>query len=156
MDQQLSQLAQLLGQSRYRQADAALRRVIPRGGGGVPGAGPEARAAAIWALGLFHEGKVVPELVQAFESRLTDLNPLLGEEDYRVRSMSAVGIGRMKAKEGLDSLQMFWGGKPSLERVTNSCGWAIGQITGEAIPPAGTVDVLAHDWFLTPFEQSRP
>jgi HEAT repeat protein len=160
-DEQLSQLAQFLGQERYKPADAALRRLIPREPGlltsrALPLAGPEARSAAIWALGRIHEGTPVPELVPALEGRLNDVNNPLGDEAPHVRRMSAVALGRMKASGALDTLQSHWSGKLTLDLVNNACGWAIAQIKGEVLPPPGTVEIRARDGFLSPLEPPRP
>ncbi|MCI0458108.1 MAG: HEAT repeat domain-containing protein, partial [Gemmataceae bacterium] len=148
VDRQLSQLAQFLGQSRYRPAEAALRRLIPRPTS--PGLTGETRAAAIWALGLLHEAEADTELVRALEGRLRDVGNPMGPEDSRVQAMSAVALGRMKAKTALHTLRSFWSGKPTLDPVPTACGWAIAQITGEVVPPAGIVEIMARDWFLTP------
>jgi HEAT repeat protein len=151
IDQQFCQLAQFLGQGRHRPAETALRHFIPRA---AAQSGQETRTASIWALGLIHEGKAVPELVQAFEGRLKDVNTPGGDEDYRVRWMSAVALGRMKAKDALGTLRRFYSArKPSLDPVNNACGWAIEQLTGEAMPPAGTVEVIPGGWFLRPVGQ---
>lgn len=155
VDQQLSQLGQFFGESRYRPADATLRLLISRAGGGREGgparlAGGEARAAAIWALGLFHEGQPNLQLLKNLEGRLSDVNTPAGNEDERVRWMAAVTLGRMGAKEALPVLRRFSFGKPSTDAVSNACLWAVSRITGEAIPPAGTVEVVAGDWPLSP------
>jgi HEAT repeat protein len=152
LDQQLSHLAQFLGQGRYRPADALLRRMIPpMVGKDANPAGFETRAAAIWALGLIHEGKPVPDLVQVVYGRLTAVRPF-DLEDIRVRRMSAVALGRMKATELLDTLREFYHGKPSLDVVNNAVGWAIEQMTGEKVPPPGTIEVTPLNWFLTPVD----
>jgi hypothetical protein len=148
MEHQLSQLNQLFGKERYREADAALRRFIPRYQP-PPLGGMEARAAAIWALGLIHEGKTDPELATALEARLNDggVNP----EDARVRGMSAVTLARMKTKEALRSLRKWYAsGEPSADLVNNACGWAIEQLTGQAMPPPRTIQKRQLDWFLNP------
>jgi HEAT repeat protein len=154
IDQQLSQLAQLFGQKRYRPADSALRLMVPRPGDvpNWPGAaGIQTRVASIWALGLIHEGKPVDEVGQALVSRLSDLGgPGRPPEDYRVRWMSAVSLGRMKAADHLPVLRRFCPDqKPSLDPVNNACGWAIERITGQRMPPPGTVQIPGepfHNW----------
>jgi HEAT repeat protein len=141
LDQQLSQLAQFFGQSRYRPADAALRQRIPRAGAALMPI--ETRAAAIWALGLIHEGKPDTVLDQVLAARLSDLGgPFRPPEHPHVRWMAAVSLGRMKAQETLTTLRLFYGAKkPSLDPVNNACGWAIEQLTGEVMPPAGDEEV---------------
>jgi hypothetical protein len=65
--------------------------------------------------------------------------------------MSAVSLGRMKARASLDTLRRFYVTlPPNLDPVHNACGWAIEQITGEKVPPAGTMEFSMERWFLTP------
>ncbi len=142
---QLSQLAQMMGEARYKPADAAFRRVIVKDGP----AGEEARAAAMWALGLIHEGKELPDLAGVLVGRLNALSPFDIEPEI-VRQMAAVALGRMKAKSAVGSLRKFYEGKPSFSPVSNSCGWAIEQITGEKMPPPGVAEARQLGWFLAP------
>jgi hypothetical protein len=146
IDLQLSQIAQYLGQGRYRPADDVLRRAIP------PNSplGPETRAAAAWALGLLHEGDPVPAIARVLAGRIRAVMPF-DVEDGRVRRMSAITLGRMKAADELDTLRQFYRPqRPSFDVVSNSCGWAIEQITGEKMPPAETIERPQVGWFLNP------
>jgi HEAT repeat protein len=149
-DAKLAQLVQFLGQSRYRPADPVLRKFIPPLFGSGLTAGHETRAAAVWALGLIHDGAADPELISLFSGRLAAVNP--GDlEDNRVRRMAAISLGRMKAKDSVPLLRKFYPAqKPSLDVVGNACGWAIEQITGETVPAPGTIEVPQRDWFLSP------
>ncbi len=157
LDQQLSHLIQFLGQARYREADAALRAIVPRilKPGMPPGftpVGPLARAAAIWALGLFHEGKPDDKLVTVIESRLTG-DGMFGRDDERVRRMSALALGRMGAKQSIEALRSNSEDKaPSTSTVPNACRWALNRLTGEPIPPPGTIEAVQRDWFLVPLK----
>ncbi len=155
LDDQLSQLAQFFGQNHYLPAEPILRQGIPRPLS-FPGApppkeralGPQARAASVYALGLIHEAKPIPEVVSELLALLNAgaAPKVPGEagpppEDFRVRWMAAVSLGRMKAKDALDDLRRSYvAKKPSLDPVNNACGWAIEQITGERMPPPGTVE----------------
>jgi HEAT repeat protein len=151
VDHQLSQLNQFLGMQRHQPADALLRRFIPKDKGI-----PEGRASAIWALGMIHEGKPNPALARLFEQRINDAG--LPSEFGQVRWMSAISLGRLKAKEALATLRMYYTG-PSLNAMDNACGWAIEQITGEKLPtPPESLVHYAQDrsWFLVPSaEQER-
>jgi HEAT repeat protein len=151
IDHQLSQLNQFLGRQKYRPAEPVLRRFIPRME--MPLANPvgvESRAAAIWALGLIHEGKSVPDLAPALEERLNDVSSI-PPEDFRVRRMSAITLGRIKAKEALTSLRNFCPRhQPDLHPVINACGWAVEKLTGETFPPPKPILRVWRDWFLTP------
>jgi HEAT repeat protein len=149
MDHQLSQLNQFLGRQKYAEADGVLRRYIPRR---ADNSWPECRAAAIWALGRIHEGKPDADLAALFEQRLNDTRTLPPEND-QVRIMAAVGLGRLKAENALPSLRGACPDfAPSLNAVSNACGWAIEQITGEAMPPPKAIRRPRRDWFLMPFE----
>lgn len=168
LDQQLSQLAQLFGRAKYREAEPTLRALIPRrwaekpaSGKSLPnspGAAPppptpvggEARAAAIWAIGLLHAGGGPADLAAALEQRLTETPPD-GPDDERVRRMAAVALGRMKATAALPSLRKWAGdGRPTVDLLPTACRWAVAQVTGEPLPPPGVVEAAQRDWFLTP------
>jgi HEAT repeat protein len=151
LDDQLSQLAQFFGQVRYMTAERTLRLVIPKPPPTFPGRPPrkeralgvQARAAAIWALGSIHDGQAAKDLIALFEGYLSvGFVPGSGPpEDYRVRWMCAISLGRIKAKDALGALKKFYtAGKPSLDPVNNACGWAMEQITGQRMPPPGTVE----------------
>ena len=152
MDLHLAQLGQFFGRRKYRPAEDVLREIIPptlRGRNPTP-VGYEARAAAVWALGLMHEGVVEPRLVRLATGRL-DAVMGVDVEDPRVRRMSAIALGRMKAKANVEILRKYFVDKrPTLDSVNNACGWALEQITGEKMEPAGVVEVNDLDWFLNP------
>jgi HEAT repeat protein len=149
IDHQLSQLNQFLGRQKYAPADAVLRRFIPRAGDRL---GPESRAAAIWALGLLHEGQEVAAFVAPLEERLQDVRSI-PPEFPQVRRMSAVTLGRTKAKEAVPTLRSFYfARKPSDDQVNNACGWALERLTGEPVPAPETIRKTQRDWFLVPHE----
>jgi len=143
-DWQLSHLAQFMGQSRYRAAEADLRKPVPRWKNPFKG-GAETRAACAWSLGFLHEGKSDAELARMLEERLLDVGrPMIPPEDSRLRWMCAITLGRMKSKEMLASLRRFQAtATPTIDPVAHACSWAIEQITGERAPPGGTVEFPA-------------
>jgi HEAT repeat protein len=151
LDHQLSQLNQFLGQQKPAEADKLLRRFIPRPV--TESGGPESRAAAIWALGLIHEGKTDRELAGQLEGRL-NAGSAIPSELPPVRRMCAITLARLGAKEALPSLRRYYGDRnPSSdaeERVKVACGWAIGKLTGETIRAPETKEVPLGDWFLKP------
>lgn len=145
IDREVAQLAQALGQAKYKPAAPALARFVPK----AWNIGPESRQAAIWALGLIH-GKAAPAgLVAALIGRLTD-ESLTKPEDLDVRRMCAIALGRMKSEAAVDSLRTYYPRKLSLEALPNACGWALEQITGEKLPRSATVEVIQKGWFLEP------
>jgi HEAT repeat protein len=147
LDHEFSQLNQFLGLQKYMPADALLRRFIPRSMG-KPGL--ESRAAAVWALGLLHEGKNDEALAGAIEERLNDTHSY-PPEDVRVRRMSAITLGRMQAKHTEPSLRKYFHEREvTLDIAGNACGWAIGHWTGESLPLPKTIQKGQRDWFLLP------
>lgn len=154
-DLQLSQLIQFIGQTRYKPAEPALREMIPRLIAGLPLRPPqtpleaETRAAVMWALGLMHEGKPEPTLVDALEARIVDLPSPAGAEDDRVRRMAAISLGRMKATKAIPTLKRFYSEKLTLDQVNNACGWALEQITGDPLPKTGIIEKMDRQWFLS-------
>ena len=76
-----------------------------------------------------------------------------GRDDPRVRRAAAVALGRMKAKQSLEVLRDYSEGtKPTLDVVTHACRWSVNHMTGEPIPPAGTVEFPQRQWFLVPLK----
>jgi HEAT repeat protein len=157
IDHQLSQLNQFLGQRKYVPAEAVLRRFIPRhlipqDSGRRGDALAESRAAAIWALGLIDKGKPIPALVTALDERLNDHPPPPAlPEVYQVQWMSAITLGRLQAKQALPSLRQYCTTQAaSGEHFHDACGWAIEQLTGEALRPPKTIERVQRDGFLTP------
>jgi HEAT repeat protein len=157
-DLHLSHLIQLLGQLRYEPADPALRALVPRfTKPGMPPAftpvGPEARAAAIWSLGLIRAGKPQGQLVTLIEGRLTG-DAGMGPDDERVRRMAAISLGRLKAQQSLDELRLgSQGTEPNPDVVANACRWAVSQLTGEKVPPTALIPIVVRDWFLVPHKE---
>ncbi len=64
--------------------------------------------------------------------------------------MAAITIGRMKAAQTLPTLRKHWTGQPDGGLVGDACGWAIAQITGEAMPAPVPISRQRRDWFLVP------
>ncbi len=145
VDEQLAQLAQSLGMMKYVPADAVLRHYIPKGG---PFDSP-ARSAAIWALGHLHADRPDAALAKALAGRLADVEGMMPEA-FDVRTMSAISLGRMKAEDTLDTLRRFRRLETPQTACGYACGWAIHQITGEAIPRVEPKRVLETNWFLVP------
>jgi hypothetical protein len=147
-DEQLSQLVQLLGQGRYKPADAAFRKLIPPGTAGV-----ETRAAAVWALGVIHEGRTKLGFERQVEARFNAVMPF-DIEAPNVRRMCAVTLGRVKAEPALPSLRNgFPAGRPTIDPVSNACGWAIERITGEKYPAPGVESERQSNFFLVPLDR---
>jgi HEAT repeat protein len=151
IDLQVAQLAQSLGRARYDPAAPMLARFVPK----QWNLGPQSRAAAIWALGLIQQKDPPARLVRELIGRLTDESVIM-PEDLGVRSMCAVALGRMKAEDAEDSLRKYYPSKLSTETLSNSCGWALEQLTGEKLPASGTVEVIQRGWFLEANDKPPP
>jgi HEAT repeat protein len=147
IEHQFSQLNQFLGREKYAPADAMLRKFIPHRS---DLAWDESRAAAVWALGLIHEKDPAADLSALLAARLNDTMSI-PPEDVRVRQMAAVALARMQAKETVPSLRKYYfGDGPSVDSVSNACGWGLEQLTGEVMPPPKTFRDMQRVWFLTP------
>jgi HEAT repeat protein len=151
LDYQLSQLNQFLGQEKYLPAGPVLVRFIQRRESRP--IGPESRAAAIWALGLIHEGKRQERIVDQLEARVNDVGNggMLPPEDIRVRGLSAISIGRLKGKKALPSLDIQAQNEdPAQDFLTFGSAWAIQQLTGKPMSTPRPVRRYQRDWFLVP------
>lgn len=146
VDHRLSQLCQFLGQQKHLPAEPVLRRLVPKPAQPLLS---EARAAAVWALGLLLAGQSKSDLAATLEQRFNDLASV-PPEDERVRRMSALTLGRLRAKDALPSLRKQYSGEPTRTHVNNAAGWAIEQITGERVPPPKDLQQVQRDWFLVP------
>jgi HEAT repeat protein len=152
IDHQLSQLNQFLGQQKFGPADGVLRQFIPRMEKPMTSLVlcPEARAAAIWAVGLINEGKSLPAVAKALEARLADTGSIPPEEGC-VRRMAAITLGRLDAKDAVPTLRTFCPDfEPSENPINNACGWALERLTGDAMPPPKTIQRIQRDGFLMP------
>jgi HEAT repeat protein len=145
IDHQFAQLHQFLGQQKHQPAEPLLRRFVAKG----TKPGPEARAAAIWSLGLLHESHAIAPLTRELAARLSDVGTV-PPEDGRVRRMAAIALGRMRAAEALPTLRKYWIGQITDDMTGNAAGWAIAQITDAALPPPAPIRKPYRDGFLTP------
>jgi HEAT repeat protein len=148
IDLQLAQLCQAFGKQRYAAAEPLMRKFVPK----VPTA-QSARSAAIWALGLLHENKAPQDLPAQLVQRLSDINPLMPEDDT-VRRMSAITLARMQSNSALKTLRKFAEDRASYPAL--ACIWAVEALTGEELPRAGPVNVADSVWFLAPIKLAEP
>ena len=56
------------------------------------------------------------------------------QDDAAVRAQAAVSLGRMKVKESAPELRRIYQDQAELPRVRRACAWALGRITGKAVP----------------------
>jgi HEAT repeat protein len=149
LDRQLSQLCQFLAFARHMPAEPIFRSMIPPRMEPIP----EARAAACWALGHFHEGNTIDMIATLMIDRVTAVRP--GDvEDPRVRRMCAVSLARMNAQSAVPALRRFCPiQQPSTDIVNNAFGWAIEKLTGEKMAPIVPLEVPQRAWFLSPLDR---
>jgi hypothetical protein len=147
----LMHLVETLGVLRYAPADAHLRTYFPKGGT-TKTFEDHVRAAAMWSLGLLHDGQPDPELAKQLEERLADMGPI-PPEGLDVKAMSAVSLGRMKSESSLPLLRTWYtnAGKHNTD-FGRCCGWAIEQLTGEKVPDADPIRHRVQNWFIEPLE----
>lgn len=144
MDKQIGQIMMMFAQMRFAESERIMHQYIPKHSGFAP----YSRAGAIYAMGYFHEGKPDKNLVAHFRSRLSDITPL-DPERRDVRRLSAIGLGRMKARQGLGTLKQFLGMEKNNAPIFGACRWAIMQITGKDLPPIKLRESRRSGGFLT-------
>ena len=152
-DRQACQLHQAFGEAGYRAAEPLLRRHLsgptPKG----PDRPESARAAAVWALGLFFEEEPDPGLANLLVGRLADEESTPPELPL-VRRMAAVALGRMKAAEQLLALRE-WAARAGVNsEIGYACFWSIERLTGEPIPAIPSQSRAVTGWFLEPLGES--
>ncbi|MFP6676807.1 MAG: hypothetical protein VB878_17115 [Pirellulaceae bacterium] len=143
--EQLSQLFQLFGILRYQESVPLLRLYVPKNS-----ATEDSRVGAIWALGYIYQDAAPNDLVRELTGRLNDTNPMSPEIDS-VRAASAVSLGRMKAQTSLPSLRKYYDLESTIYPVGYACGWAIEQLTGEAIVITHLPPQQRQSFFLTTY-----
>ena len=147
---QLSQLFQAFGQQGFTESEPLLLRFVPK----VPMAA-QTRGAAVWALGLLHEGETPQALADQLEKRLADVNPLMPEEDV-VRRMSAISLARMRATSALPTIRKFSEEGGGVTEPALACVWAIEDLTDEKVPRLDRFNVGDSNWFLAPIKLADP
>ncbi|MEX2286512.1 MAG: HEAT repeat domain-containing protein [Planctomycetaceae bacterium] len=143
INEQIRELFQAFGQMKYAEALPLIARYVPKGGVWEI----QTRCAAIWAGGYILEGNPDERTVNALIERLSDVDSPNPEDD-RVRRMSAISLGRMKAEKALTALRKFY--DESGPVVGYACAWAIRKITGEDLPDPPAPTFVQRGWFLEP------
>jgi hypothetical protein len=158
-DVQIAQLMQALGLLGARSGDAGardmvMRQAVPRMRELIPkdcGFSEEARAGAVWALGLLHEQSPDAALGELFRQRLADNNPTFPEA-IAVRRAGAVSVGRMRFGGAVNTLEQYYREEKYTADIAGACGWAIERITGEKRLPLPTIESTQSGWFLQPID----
>ncbi len=149
IEREIIQLCQSVGQARYVAAGPVLRKLVAPTSAII---GSEARAAAIWALGLIYEEKQPPGLIGQVVGRLTGILPGGYAEDPIVRTMCAITLGRMKAQAAEPDIRVYSHDIPSQALLPYACCWALERIKGEKMGPPGVINLPQVGWFLEPID----
>ncbi|NNM88352.1 MAG: HEAT repeat domain-containing protein, partial [Phycisphaerae bacterium] len=115
---ELAQLLQLFGKTRYRPASGLMEKFIPK----HSPYDVTARAAAIWALGKIYAGNRKSPLVELFQGRLAD-ESLMDPEAPVVRRMAAISLARLGSTASLSELQGFYVEEPTSPKPVR-CRWS--------------------------------
>lgn len=144
MDDRLTHLFELLGRLKMIESESLLRRYVPKSK-----LGPNSRSAAIWALGLIHEGKNDEALAAQLMERALDTFTTPPEE-FPVRRASLLTLGRLQAKTQLPALKNITGDVIDNDAIELAARWAILRISGEALPIRKLDSQKEVGWFLEP------
>lgn len=110
---------------------------------------PYSRCGAIWAAGKLLEEEPDEQLAAALMGRIKDVTSIVPELNV-VRRMSAITLGRMKDESQLNELRRLAGSVIRPTEVDHALGWAIEQITGEALPIASAPPRVRIGWQIQP------
>ena len=146
LDDQLAHLFEAMGEMRYQPAEPLLREYVPK----IPALGYHSRGAAIWALGLLHEGEVDAPLAAQLVERMNDTQPIMPDLDI-VWMMSAITLGRMKAETLVPALQERLRSVVEHDPLAYAIRWSLTEITGIALPLPGPILQTRSGWFLEPY-----
>jgi HEAT repeat protein len=157
----LEHLIETLGVLRYRPAAPVLKKYLPPPPVPLPNPAvvgmnpvwqPDLRAAAFWSLGRIYAADPQPDLAATLGERL-------GGDAEPVRSMAAVAIGRMKARDLVPALRRIYEDETESLAIRRACAWSLGQLTGAPVPPpeppAKARETWYGGWFLEPLDRGR-
>jgi HEAT repeat protein len=88
-------------------------------------------------------------VIRSLEARLADASSVPAEFP-EVRAAAAIALGRIADPESLPVLRHWYAVEGPSSSIGRSCGWAIMQMTGEALPEAVAPTQQVVDWFLQP------
>jgi HEAT repeat protein len=115
--------------------------------------GERTRGAAIWAIGVIHEGTRSPAIEEAFSERIQDFNDLTPESLF-VKEMCMIAVARMNAVDHAPMLRDLVPQFASPPRLASAVRWSIRKLTGEELPPAKPPMVRKLEWFLEPLSEA--
>lgn len=148
---QTQHLCEFMGRQRFPQADASLRKFIPKSQeSGKIIQSPRSRGIAIWAIGRLHEDEGDQELAVLLRDRLTDLSTPLPEFD-EARLGCAYALGWIGDNSIVSDLEQYSGRGAPDRIVSTACAWAVEHLTGKTTPLLSPIKKLRnYNWFLRP------
>lgn len=154
---QLEQLIQALGVMRLEAAEPLFREFLPKPPRPQIGDPPVLeterqvvlRAAAFWALGIYHGPSAPDPLRELLRARLDDTYPKHPEHPL-VRRMSAITLARMHDLNSVDMMRPLCEPPKAYTELGRACRWAMHEITGEVLSELPAIPRTKSDWFLVP------
>jgi hypothetical protein len=107
------------------------------------------RAAALWALGMLHEGNPDPSIIKQLEERIED-RASVPPEFQPVRRSCVMALGLMRAKSSVKVLSDSYSIDPSLELIPATARFALGVIGEEMPPPIPDIPESVGGWKINP------
>lgn len=150
-DHQVAHLFELLGRLKFSEAIPVMSIYIPK----TDKFGIHSRSAAIWGLGLIHEGQTNEPLAKQLIDRVLDTMSI-PPEDFHVRRASVLSLGRLRAKNQLPVLKQLIGDQVDRDLMELTMRWSVLQISGEVLPIGPPVVADQTGWFLEPLPPPRP
>jgi HEAT repeat protein len=149
LDFQAAHLFEAFGRMDYKPAEPLMRRYIAKNFA----MGEYSRAAAIWALGLLHQGKPDEALAAQITARVTEPSSAMPPEMERVRHGGAISLGKMQAKSQAGALRKFF--NPTANSTVDlAIRWSLQELTGQKIPLPPPGILSKGGWFLEPLDIS--
>jgi HEAT repeat protein len=115
--------------------------------------GERPRGAAIWAIGLIHEGTRNAQIEEAFSDRIRDFNDVRPESLF-VKQMSVIALARMNAVDLAPMLRDMVPTFPGPPQLAAAVRWSVTKLTGEEFPPPDPPIARQIEWFLEPLSEA--
>lgn len=107
------------------------------------------RAAAMWALGLLHEGDSDPALTKSFLARVADRGGMMPEFEL-IRRISVISLGILRSKAAVPGLLEAYTLDPQGSAIPDSARWSLGMIGEEMPEPLQGFEQFIGGWKLSP------
>ena len=149
VNEQLAQIFQAFGQTRYAAALPVLKRSVRKNGMSFP-----VRAAAIWAAGQINTDKPDPQLVKLCYERIMD-EDMFNPEAGIVKQACVIALGQMKSKDSVQFLRERHDVQENISRFKWACSWSLNRINGHPILKYDPMVIAPGVWFLDVLEDDQ-